>query len=136
VQECAWIRKGNVAKIALLSMIKPLDKRLQKILDGAMSKRARAVVEHIIKHGSVTTEDLEKMGYNHPPRAVGDVRDCGIPLITTRVKSTTGKSIAVYKFDDFYKISNSTLWDNKILNQLFRNLVSLFTFAIIIKTFT
>lgn len=37
-------------------------------------------------------------GYNHPPRAVRDVREYGIPLITYRVQGADGRSIAAYKF--------------------------------------
>ncbi len=43
-------------------------------------KRSRIVVDHILRHGSITTEDLEKYGYKHPPRAVRDVREQGLPL--------------------------------------------------------
>ena len=39
-------------------------------------------------------------GYNHPPRAVRDVREYGIPIITYRVTGTDGRSIAAYKFGD------------------------------------
>jgi hypothetical protein len=52
------------------------------------NKRARIVIEHIMMHGFITTEDLETTyGYNHPPRAVRDVRESGIPLETFKVKS-------------------------------------------------
>jgi hypothetical protein len=65
------------------------------------SKRARVVVEHIAEHGLITTEELEQIyGYNHPPRAARDVRDAGVPLITVRVTSKDGRSIAGYKFGD------------------------------------
>ena len=47
------------------------------------NKRARIVIDHILKNGFITTEDLEKeYGYNHPPRAARDVRETGIPLST------------------------------------------------------
>ena len=53
----------------------------------------------------ITTEDLEKeYGYNHPPRAARDVRETGIPLETFSVKSSSGKSIAAYKFGDLNKV--------------------------------
>jgi hypothetical protein len=64
------------------------------------AKRARTVLDHIVKHGFITTEDLkEKYGYNHPPRAVQDVRDYGISIETYRVADSTGRSIAAYRFD-------------------------------------
>lgn len=64
-------------------------------------KRSRIVVDHILEHGSITTEDLEQIyGYKHPPRAVRDVRDQGIPIETYSVKSTDGRTIAAYRFGD------------------------------------
>lgn len=69
------------------------------------NKRANIVIKHIMKHGFITTEDLETTyGYNHPPRAARDVRETGIPLITFNVKSKSGKSIAAYKFGDITKL--------------------------------
>ena len=68
-------------------------------------KRARIVIEHILAHGHVTTEQLERLyGYKHPPRAIKDVRDQGIPLITERVRSSDGRTIASYRFGDPEKV--------------------------------
>jgi hypothetical protein len=65
------------------------------------NKMAKIVIDHILQHGFITTEDLENTyGYSHPPRAARDVREAGIPLETFKVKSTGGKSIAAYKFGD------------------------------------
>jgi len=62
-------------------------------------KRPRTVIEHILKHGSITTEELKtKYGYNHPPRAARDVRDHGIPIETFKVNGTDGRKIAAYRF--------------------------------------
>ena len=65
------------------------------------AKRAKTVIEHIMKHGYITTEELkDKYGYDHHPRAARDVRENGIPLITEKViSSTTGRKIGAYKFD-------------------------------------
>ena len=69
------------------------------------NKRAKIVIDHIMKHSFITTEDLEKTyGYSHPPRAARDVRETGIPLVTFTVKSKGGKSIAAYKFGDITKL--------------------------------
>jgi hypothetical protein len=46
-------------------------------------------------------------GYNHPPRAVRDVREYGIPLITYRITGTDGRKIAAYKFGLPSKASNA-----------------------------
>ena len=37
--------------------------------------------------------------YDHPPRAIRDVRELGIPLSRFSVKSSTGRTIAAYTFD-------------------------------------
>jgi hypothetical protein len=72
------------------------------------NKRAKIVIEHIMKHGFITTEDLETTyGYNHPPRAARDVREAGIPLETFKVKSKDGKSIAAYRFGDLTQIQKN-----------------------------
>lgn len=75
------------------------------ILDHIKNKRARIVIEHILEHGYITTEDLENYGYRHPPRAARDVREIGIPLETYRVTSSDGtRKIAAYKFGDLQTI--------------------------------
>jgi hypothetical protein len=69
------------------------------------NKRAKIVIDHILQHGFISTEDLENTyGYNHPPRAARDVREVGIPLETFKVKSKEGKSIAAYKFGDISQL--------------------------------
>ena len=65
-------------------------------------KRVLTVVNHIREHGYITSEELENTyGYDHPPRAVRDVREQGIPIETYRVKSSDGRSIAAYRFGDY-----------------------------------
>jgi hypothetical protein len=55
------------------------------------------LLEHILEHGQVTTEELKNIhGLDHPPRAAKDVTDRGIPLAKVRVKSSTGRSIVAY----------------------------------------
>jgi hypothetical protein len=64
------------------------------------AKRPKTVIDHIIKHGSITTEELkEKYGYSHPPRAARDVREQGIPLKTFKHVGRDGRTIAAYRFD-------------------------------------
>ncbi|MCP1575894.1 hypothetical protein J2S30_004273 [Herbaspirillum rubrisubalbicans] len=60
------------------------------------SKRGIALLQEIFDNGSVTTEMLEKKGYRDAASAARDVRDAGIPLITTMVESTTGGRAAQY----------------------------------------
>lgn len=64
-------------------------------------KRARTIIDHILKHGYITTQELkDKYGYNHPPRAARDVREQGIPLETFRVVGDDGRKIGAYRFGD------------------------------------
>ncbi len=68
------------------------------------AKRPKAVIDHILEYGFITTEDLkETYGYNHPPRAERDVREHGIPLETFRVVGSDGRKIAAYRFGDISK---------------------------------
>ncbi|MDZ7958106.1 MAG: HNH endonuclease [Aulosira sp. DedQUE10] len=68
------------------------------------AKRPKAVIDHILQHGFVTTEELKNTyGYNHPPRAARDVREHGIPLETFRVTGSDGRKIAAYRFGDISK---------------------------------
>ena len=66
------------------------------------NKRPLAVINHILQHGQVTTEELrEQYGYDHPPRARMDVLEWGIPLVTIRVPNHKGtKKIGAYRFGD------------------------------------
>jgi hypothetical protein len=69
------------------------------LLNSVEAKRPRTVIQHIIAHGYITSQELkDTYGYNHPPRAVRDVREYGIPLITYRITGVDGRSIAAYKF--------------------------------------
>ncbi|MCY3709295.1 MAG: hypothetical protein OXG26_10395 [Caldilineaceae bacterium] len=68
-------------------------------LNHVTGRRSRIVVEHILEHGFITTDDLEQIyGYMHPPRAVRDVREQGIPIETYRIRSPDGRNIAAYRF--------------------------------------
>lgn len=70
-------------------------------LRAVTAKRAKTVIDHILKFGYVTTEELrEKYGYEHPPRAIRDVKEQGIPLEMFRVKGSHGRNIAAYRFGD------------------------------------
>lgn len=64
-------------------------------------KRPKAVIDHILQHGFVTTEELAaQYGYEHAPRAARDVREEGVPLETFRIKNSRGRSIGAYRFGD------------------------------------
>lgn len=92
-----------------------LDPALQAAIANVTGLRPRRVIEHILAHGQVTTEDLQRMGYEHPPRAARDVRECGVPLVTTRVVGASGKKIAAYTFGDPSKVEYHKLEGRQVL---------------------
>jgi hypothetical protein len=70
-------------------MGKKYPRKFLDLINSVESKRPRTVIQHILKHGFVTSQELKgTYGYNHPPRAVRDVREHGIPIITYRVAGT------------------------------------------------
>ena len=82
-----------------------LDPRLSEAIKKVTGKRPRTVIDHIVAHGHITTEELESTyGYAHPPRAARDVREAGIPLETFKVRGSQGRTIAAYRFGDPSKI--------------------------------
>ncbi len=82
-------------------MARRLSKKARALLAAVTGKRARIVVDHILKHGSITTDVLkETYGYDHAPRAIKDVSDQGIPIEMTFVRKPNGKRMAEYRFGD------------------------------------
>lgn len=60
-----------------------LSKSVLDKLNAITDKRPSIVIQHILKYGFITTEELkEKYGYEHPPRAARDVRERGVNLLT------------------------------------------------------
>ena len=83
-------------------MAKPkYPKEFLELCASVTGKRPKTVIDHILKHGHITTEELKnKYGYDHPPRAARDVRELGIQLETFRVEAANGRKIAAYRFAD------------------------------------
>ena len=87
--------------------MKKLPKKIIAYLNSITDKRPKTVIQHLLKHGKITSEELKELyGYEHPPRAIRDVRELGIPIKTTMVKGTQGRKIASYCFGDFSKAEN------------------------------
>lgn len=90
------------------------------------AKRPKALIDHILQYGFVTTQELkERYGYNHPPRAARDVREHGIPLETFRVTGSDGRKIAAYRFGDvgkarFSRLSGRTGLSKQIKDELIK----------------
>ena len=77
-------------------------------LNAIKDKRPATVIQHILKYGSINTEELESLyGYKHPPRAVRDVRERGVNLDTFKVKSSDGRNIGAYRFGNPVFVENS-----------------------------
>lgn len=85
------------------------------------AKRARTVIDHILKHGIITSQELrEKYGYDDPRRGIRDVRETGIPLITYRVPSSNGRKIGAYTFDDVSNIKRGRIGGRKAFSKQFK----------------
>lgn len=83
-------------------------KEFLDLLKTVTAKRPRTVIQHILKHGFITSQELkDTYGYNHPPRAARDVREYGIPLVTYRVEGVDGRKVAAYKFGNPHDLKNA-----------------------------
>ncbi len=88
------------------------------------AKRAKTVIDHILAHGQITTDELKATyGYNHPPRAARDVREHGIALKTIRIEGPDGRRIGAYVFDEggsasYSKRAGRTALSNKLKMKL------------------
>ena len=78
-----------------------LPEDFKMVLDSVTNKRARFLIDTILNKGFCSTEDLKNGGYEHAPRAARDVRELGIPLETFKMKDSSGKNIAAYKFGNW-----------------------------------
>jgi hypothetical protein len=83
-------------------------------------KRSRVVVDHIVEHGSITTEDLENYGYKHPPRAIRDVREQGLPLDMFWTTNASGRKIAGYTFGDPNQVRHDRLGGRTVFAREFQ----------------
>lgn len=91
------------------------------LLKAITNKRAKAIIEHLLEHGSITTEEIKKLyGYDHPPRAARDVRELGIPLETFYTKDTKGRRIGAYRFADPLKVRYDKLEGKKVFSKKFK----------------
>lgn len=86
-----------------------LPEDFKEVLAAVVNKRARFVIDTILEKGFCSTEDLKKGGYEHAPRAARDVRELGIPFDTFKIKDSSGKSIAAYKFGNWEEAKRKNL---------------------------
>ena len=84
-----------------MSIRNQLEPELLEYIDQVLevcSSRAVYVINYILDHGSISSEHIRNQGYVHGARAIGDVRDNGIPLDTNNTKSSDNRTIANYTF--------------------------------------
>lgn len=99
-----------------------IDPRILVLCEQVTAKRARAVIDHIMQHGSVTNDDLSGMGYTHPPRAVRDVRELGIPIITgSTISSKTGRRMGIYTFGSPDEIKAGRIDGRRAFSKAFKS---------------
>lgn len=93
-----------------------------QLCKSVVAKRARTVIDHILDNGIITNEDLsDRYGYDHPPRAIRDVRENGIPLITHKVVSSkTGRRIGAYTFDDIKNVKHGRIGGRRAFSKRFK----------------
>ncbi len=102
-----------------------LDDEFLAYCKSILAKRARTVIDHILKHGIITNEDLSNTyGYDHPPRAIRDVREHGIPLVTHKLSSPkTERKIGAYTFDNISQIKKGRIGGRKSFSKQFKILL-------------
>lgn len=102
-------------------MAEKIPQEFLDLLKSVSAKRPKTVIDHILEHGHITTEELQSLyGYEHPPRAARDVREQGIPLETFRVENSQGRRIAAYRFADPTKIRQGVLSGRKVISKAFK----------------
>lgn len=73
-----------------------------------VSRRGAAALEALLQRGSVTTGDLSAMGYDHPPRAVRDLKDAGFVIKAENV-SVDGRRMARYTLVDTMSVEGRAI---------------------------
>jgi hypothetical protein len=107
-------------------MKQKLSKQFLEKARAVTAKRPKTVIDHILVHGQITTDELKvTYGYNHPPRAARDVREYGIALKTIRVQGPDGRRIGAYVFDqeggaNYSKRAGRTALSNELKTKLIR----------------
>ena len=101
---------------------KQVDPRILALCEKVTAKRARALIDFLLKHGECSTEELNDMGYDHPPRVAGDVKEAGIPIVMSRdrVSAKTGRKIGVYRFGDPNDIKAGRINGRKAFSKAFK----------------
>ena len=96
--------------------------KILELCEKVTGKRPRTVIDHLLEHGSITSEELQIMyNYDHPPMAIRDVRDYGIPIETFKaVHTETGRKIAAYRFGNPDEIIRGRIGGRKAFSRTFK----------------
>jgi len=90
-------------------------------LAAVKEKRPKTVIDHLLKHGSITTEQLRNTyGYADPRRAIQDVKDQGIPIERSKVKGADGRSIGAYRLGDPSAVRRGFLGGRRAFSKAFK----------------
>lgn len=84
------------------------------------NSRSSKALRAMLDKGHVTTDDLNALGYNHPPRAIGDVRDAGIPVVTEKVRTADGRQMARYRLGSADDIQEDRHGRRSVLPKAFK----------------
>jgi 5-methylcytosine-specific restriction endonuclease McrA len=94
---------------------------LLALIENVTAKRAKTVLDHVRLHGYITNVDLNQIyGYDHPPRAIRDVRELGIPLESFKIPGPDGHKITAYRFPTNLKIEESKAGGRRIFPKQFK----------------
>lgn len=83
-------------------------------------KRAVLALQVLLDKGQVSTDELKDLGYEHPPRIIGDIKDAGIPILKLSGKSRAGKRMAVYQFGSAEDIREGRIGGRAALPKAFK----------------
>lgn len=104
--------------------MKPPDPKIieivQRHLAAEPNSRSSKALRAMLENGYVTTDDLNTLGHNHPPRAIGDVRDAGIPVVTEKVRTASGKQMARYRLGSAEDIQEDRHGGRTVLPKAFK----------------
>lgn len=95
-------------------------KALEFIAQGK-NKRAMTVLRLLLKNGSVTTSEIQEEGYDHPPRAIGDVRDAGFPLVREFFTDAGGRRMGRFRFGRAADVRDGKFEGRTVIPRAFRN---------------
>lgn len=71
---------------------------VERHLAAEPNSRSSKALRIMLSNGSVTTGDLNALGYGHPPRAIREIREAGIPLLMKWDRTTGGRRMGRYHF--------------------------------------